>query len=505
MAGCDGNWDIMKTGPRVPLFHTIAAAFFALVLSAHAASALTVDHTCATLSAIPESAIAAAKTKLKIVYGHTSHGSQLTTGMDGLASWKGSLYAWNGSGDGGALRLVDYYGNFGGYGTAQDLGNPDFTSWESATRTYLAAHTDTNVVVWSWCGELAWASEADAASYLSLMSGLEADFPAVTFVYMTCHLDGTGEAGNLNLRNEQIRSYCKNHNKALYDFADIESYDPDGLVNYMKKYANDACDYDSNGDTYTDTNWATAWQNAHTVNVDWYNCEAAHSQPLNANRKAYAAWYLWARLGGWNGSSTVADTAAPTVPATLSATVETASSVALSWTASTDNTAVTGYKVYRDGTQIAVTVQASYADAGLNPSTTYSYAVSAYDAVGNESARCAAVGAKTKYALSWADVEEPGDTVWYNTWYGWFYYADNYGFWIYSCAQGFQGIWPTSTPENTYVWDDALQHWWWTGKGFFPYIYDYTSETWLCYVDGLCPNRSFWDYTQGRRVSESAL
>jgi hypothetical protein len=36
------------------------------------------------------------------------------------------------------------------------------------------------------------------------------------------------------------------------------------------------------------------------VNVDWYECSAAHSQALNGNRKAYAAWWLWASLAGWN-------------------------------------------------------------------------------------------------------------------------------------------------------------------------------------------------------------
>jgi hypothetical protein len=34
--------------------------------------------------------------------------------------------------------------------------------------------------------------------------------------------------------------------------------------------------------------------------VNWYSCSSAHSQPLNANRKAYAAWWLWAVLAGWN-------------------------------------------------------------------------------------------------------------------------------------------------------------------------------------------------------------
>ncbi|RPJ06253.1 MAG: hypothetical protein EHM28_10405 [Spirochaetaceae bacterium] len=37
-----------------------------------------------------------------------------------------------------------------------------------------------------------------------------------------------------------------------------------------------------------------------TAGTDWYNCGATHSMSLNANMKAYAAWWLWARLAGWN-------------------------------------------------------------------------------------------------------------------------------------------------------------------------------------------------------------
>ncbi len=125
------------------------------------------------------------------------------------------------------------------------------------------------------------------------MNQLESEYPHVKFVYMTGHLDGTGPQGNLNLRNQQIRAFARANNKILYDFADIESFDPNGLTNYMTLYANDACDY-SGG-----RNWATAWQNSHTPGVDWYTCTAAHTQPLNANQKAYAAWWLWARLAGW--------------------------------------------------------------------------------------------------------------------------------------------------------------------------------------------------------------
>jgi hypothetical protein len=116
---------------------------------------------------------------------------------------------------------------------------------------------------------------------------------------MTGHLDGTGADGNLNVRNNQIRSYCLQNNKILYDFADIESYDPDGLVNYMALHANDNCDYDSDNNGSRDRNWATSWQYTHTQGVDWFSCSAAHSQALNGNRKAYAAWWLWAKIAGW--------------------------------------------------------------------------------------------------------------------------------------------------------------------------------------------------------------
>jgi len=43
-----------------------------------------------------------------IAYCHTSHGSQLTSGMSALAGWKGSLYVWNNGGTGGALDLHEY-------------------------------------------------------------------------------------------------------------------------------------------------------------------------------------------------------------------------------------------------------------------------------------------------------------------------------------------------------------------------------------------------------------
>jgi len=250
--------------------------------------AIIINHNHIDLLSIPNNYIESAKSTLNIAYGHTSHGSQIISGLEGLASFKGSLYDYN------DLVLADMP-----FDNAYDLGNPDLTSWASETDTYLSTHTDVNVIMWSWCGQVSSSTETDITNYLSLMNNLEIKYPDVYFVYMTGHLDGTGLLGNLNLRNEQIRRYCIENNKILYDFADIESYDPDGVY-YLDKYANDNCDYDSNSDSDPDTNWALDWQSSHTEGVDWYSCDVAHSQSINGNMKAYAFWYLLASLIGFN-------------------------------------------------------------------------------------------------------------------------------------------------------------------------------------------------------------
>jgi hypothetical protein len=267
-----------------------------------------IDHTCMDLSSIPDQWIKSAKSSLHVAYQHTSHGSQLVTGMYSLPGFKGSLYSYNEGGTGGALDLRDE-AIAGGY----DLGNPDRTAWASKTREYLNSHAQVNVIMWAWCGEVSTATVTDINTYLNLMSQLEADFPDVKFVYMTGHTDGTGLSGNLALRNKQIRDYCIANNKILYDFADIESYDPDGNY-YGDKHVTGGCNYDYNNNGTTsqssdepplptggDHNWALDWQKSHTEGIDWYYCGSAHSQPLNANQKAYAAWWLFARLAGWDG------------------------------------------------------------------------------------------------------------------------------------------------------------------------------------------------------------
>lgn len=262
------------------------------------AAPIIIDHTRTNINAISEQAIVYAKSKLHIAYQHTSHGSQVTDGMSGLVSFannhgKGlylpaNIFAWNDGGDGGALDLHDYFGS-------GDLGSSD---WPTQTRNYLnaPANGDVNVVMWSWCGQVSGSTEASINTYLSSMSQLEAEYPDVTFVYMTGHLDGSGLTGNLHLRNEQIRDYCLANDKVLFDFADIETYNPDGVW-FGDKYPTDACDYQPSG------NWAVEWRAGHVEGADWYQCSAAHTDWLNGNQKAYAAWALWTSIVPEPGSA----------------------------------------------------------------------------------------------------------------------------------------------------------------------------------------------------------
>lgn len=254
-----------------------------------------IDHTATRIEQILPAEIERAKETLRIAYGHTSHGSQLVTGMEGIDEFLNGngLYSFNEDGSDGALAFARDLGNYEMPYGAADLGNPDFTAWASATTAYLAEHPDTNVIIWSWCGQLSDASDESVNTYLSLMSGLEATHPDVRFVYMTGHTDGSGLEGQLHRNNETIRRYCITNDKWLYDFEDIESYDPDGLY-FGDKHVNDACEYDSDGNGSLDANWAIEWQDAHEG--EWFDCSPDHTQPVNGNLKGFAAWRLWASL-----------------------------------------------------------------------------------------------------------------------------------------------------------------------------------------------------------------
>lgn len=278
---------------------TPTSAYLPLVLRIPA-GAIVADHTHTGLSLIPQSAIEQAKSTLRVFYAHTSHGSQPVTGMQVLMDddSNNSLYDFTSDGSvvAGMLSLDDHYADLG------DLGSSD---WDELTRGYLdsAEGSDRNVVVWSWCGQVSDSTPDSIDAYLGDMRQLETDYPGVTFVYMTGHLDGTGMDGNLNQMNERIRDYVRVNDKVLFDFADIESYDPDA-EEFLSLFATDGCYYDADGDgnPWNDTaNWAVAWCDAHPGDARCISCDCAHSEALNCNLKARAFWWMLARIAGWDG------------------------------------------------------------------------------------------------------------------------------------------------------------------------------------------------------------
>ncbi|UBU15388.1 carbohydrate binding domain-containing protein [Nonomuraea gerenzanensis] len=96
-----------------------------------------------------------------------------------------------------------------------------------------------------------------------------------------------------------------------------------------------------------------------------------------------------------DGPGGTPDTQAPTVPGNVAVGGATASSLTVSWSASTDNVGVTRYEVSRDnGTPTAVS-GTSHTATGLSPQTSYAFRVRACDAAGNCSAYSTPVTGRT--------------------------------------------------------------------------------------------------------------
>jgi uncharacterized repeat protein (TIGR01451 family) len=120
---------------------------------------------------------------------------------------------------------------------------------------------------------------------------------------------------------------------------------------------------------YSDTGLAAATTYAYAVAA--YDA-AQNTSPLSQQVSATTA--------------AASDTTPPSAPSNLVSSGVTSNSVTVSWTASTDNVSVAGYRVLRNGAQVGTSVQTTYTDTGVSPSTTYIYTVVAYDAANNASA-----------------------------------------------------------------------------------------------------------------------
>jgi len=129
------------------------------------------------------------------------------------------------------------------------------------------------------------------------------------------------------------------------------------------------------------------------------------------------------------GATPFVDVTPPTAPSSLAATASSSSQIGLSWTAATDDVAVTSYLVERcqgagcsNFTQIGTTATTSFTNTGLTAQTSYSYRVRASDAANNLGPYSNTASATTQAAppppstptfiqSAFADPQPPSSTV----------------------------------------------------------------------------------------------
>ena len=156
----------------IPFFLLILSGFLDVTL-VNAQTDMIIDHRYArldVLKGIPSEWIDSAKKNLHIRYEHTSHGSQITSGMTNLDAFMGGsgVYIFENNGGQGILDFHDVYDS--------DLSAGENT-WQQKTRDYLddAANQDCNVVMWSWCQILGHDGDEDPG-YCSKMETLIAEY-----------------------------------------------------------------------------------------------------------------------------------------------------------------------------------------------------------------------------------------------------------------------------------------------------------------------------------------
>jgi hypothetical protein len=269
------------------------------------------------LRSIPVGYISKAREQFHIAYQHTSHGTHVPYGLNGLQRYKSgdeNLFAvtFNGEPVSGKLDFEDYA--LSSY-HASDLSSNE-TAFIQATRNFLDApeNADINVVMWSWCSI---GGHDVQGNYLPGMQTLIDEYgpggsepraaeTPVTFIFMTGHAESGNNIGPGRPRDQAdlIRSFCEDHHYYCLDYFSIESH------NYSDDAYYPDCSDDSVSSQYGG-NYNADFQNNHSEGVDWfYNYAPGSSSPgygahlsqhITANRKAYAFWWILARMAGWNG------------------------------------------------------------------------------------------------------------------------------------------------------------------------------------------------------------
>ena len=293
-------------------------------LTVTASSSYVADYRVATeaaLRAIPDSHINTARTTLHVAYFHTSHGTHVSYGAYGLPGFKTGDDTKFGitSNTAAVANKLDFH-DFAYNGSPYpDLStaDADWSAWRDQVRSYLdsSANSAINVMMWSWCD----ITGHSVPNYLSSMQTLIDEYgpggskigtggghtrtTPVTFIFMTGHANAGANTGAGNPREQAalITDYCDTHGYFCIDYYSIDTHAMDDT------YYEDTGD-NGNSASYGG-NFFEDWQASHSVGVDWYENRDSpggsavygvhNTQHITANRKAFAFWWVLARIAGY--------------------------------------------------------------------------------------------------------------------------------------------------------------------------------------------------------------
>ena len=273
------------------VFPTVVGIIVSLVAPSMAAAQqpLIIDHNCTDIDQIPPHWVEAAR-GLAFHYAHTSHGSQVVSGLNYLETqdpqWSLTVDYAGGLPPSSSPCTPDYLCIYDGNPPETYIQPPDYWSTPGGiARTDAVAETGFfDHSMWSWCGEQSGNSTATVQQYLDTMAAFEDTHDPMRFILMTGHTDGGG--ATLQQNNDQVRQFALDNNMVLFDFADIESWDPGGG---FYPDTNDSCP------------WCQPWCDANPGFCPNPPISCSHSHSLVCYLKGRAFWWMAARLAGWEG------------------------------------------------------------------------------------------------------------------------------------------------------------------------------------------------------------